>query len=154
MNEVIVLAHDQPVHHPPWIDPSVGPSVAGGEWPVRKVVKEESEGDSDHESRCEPAVEDERKEIKSCGSDHDHSKDAALESPLKQFPAFPETTLKEKPLVIEKSWSNQPEGAEGAHDVIRIVLGIIDVGMVFQVDPGEHREAEPCLLYTSDAADE
>ena len=44
--------------------------------------------------------------------------------------------------MIEKSWRNQPQGSKSADDVIRIVLGIIDMGMVLQVHPGKNGKAE------------
>jgi hypothetical protein len=54
----------------------------------------------------------------------------------------PQATPEEEDFVIEKSRRNQPQRTEGADDVIGIVLGIVDVGMVLQVYPREHREAE------------
>ena len=56
--------------------------------------------------------------------------------------APPETATKEKDLVIEKARRDQPQRTKGAHDVVGIVLGIIHMGVVLEVHPREHREAE------------
>ena len=110
---------------------------------MREVVEEQTQRHAHHQGRCKPAVEDERQEVKACRRQHDHHKNAALQPPLHQLPAAPETTLKEKPLVIEKSRSDQPERPERADDVIRVVLRVIHMGVMLKMHPREDGKAEP-----------
>ena len=44
--------------------------------------------------------------------------------------------------MIEKSWRDQPERAEGADDVIRVILRIVHMGVMLQMHPREHRKTE------------
>ena len=109
---------------------------------MREVVEEQTQRHADHQGRSKPAVEDERQEVKARRCQNDHHKNAALQSPLHQLPAAPEATLEEKPLVVEKSRSDQPERPEGAHDVIGVVLRIIHMGVMLQMHPREDGKAE------------
>ena len=142
MDQVIVLTHDQPVHQPAGVDAGVVPAVAGLEGPVGQVVEEKAEGDAHHQGRGEPAVEDEGQVVEAGGCHHDQHEDRARQSPFEEFVAPPEAMAEEEDLVIEEARRDQPERPEGADDVVGIVPGIVDVGMVLQVHPGEHREAE------------
>ena len=45
--------------------------------------------------------------------------------------------------MVEEPWRDQPQRPEGADDVVGIVVRIVHVGVVLQMHPGEHREAEP-----------
>ena len=142
MHEVIVLPHDQPVHQSAGIDPGAGPAIAGCEWTMRQIIKKQAEGHSHHQSRRKPAVENEGQEIKVNGCKHNHQEDAAFKTPLKQFPASPESFLKEEEFVIKKSWGNQSQRAERAHDVIRVVHRVVHMGVMLEMHPGENRETE------------
>ena len=44
--------------------------------------------------------------------------------------------------MIEETRGDQPQRSKGGHDVVGIVLGVVDVGMVLQVHPREHRIAK------------
>jgi hypothetical protein len=66
-----------------------------------------------------------------------------FQPPLHQLPAAPEASLKEKPLVVEKSWCDQPERSKRTDDVIGIVLRIIDVSVMLKVHPSENGKLNP-----------
>jgi hypothetical protein len=106
------------------------PAAARLEGAMGQVVKEQAQGDTHHQGWREPTVKDERQKLKvGCGQ-HNREKDTPGYTPLKQLIAPPQAPLKKEKLVIEKSRGNQPQRPKGANDVIRIVLGIIDMGVV------------------------
>ena len=107
-----------------------------------QIVEKQPERDPNHQSRRKPAVEDEREEVEFRCGQNNHRKHAPFEPPLHQFPAFPKAALEKEPLVIKKPWRDQPQRPEGADDVIRIILGIVHMGVVLQVNPGENWETE------------
>ena len=142
VNQVIVLPHDQPIHHPTGIDAGVMPAVAGLEGTMGQIVKEKSQGYSHHQGRCEPAIKDKGQEIEMHRRQDNAEENGPGNAPFQQFVAAPQATAEEENLVIKEAGGNQPEGTEGGNNVIRIMLGIVDMGMVLQVHPGEHRKAE------------
>ena len=109
---------------------------------MRQVIEEQTEGYTHHQRRCEPAVEDEINEAELDPGQHDAQKDAAGDAPLNQFIPTPESAIEEEILVIEEARGDQPERPEGADDVIGIVLRVVHMGVVLQMHPREHREAE------------
>ena len=107
-----------------------------------QVIKEKPQGDPNQQRRSKPAVEDERQEAATgCGHD-DHHEQRAGQSPFKKLVTTPQAALEEEILVIKKSRRDQPQRPKSRDDVIGIVLGVVDVGVVLQVNPREHWEAE------------
>ena len=107
-----------------------------------QVIKKQAEGDTHQKGRSKPAIEDEIEEATLGCRDDDQDEQRAGQGPLKQLVAAPEPALEEEKLVIEKSRCDQPQRPEGGDDVVRIVLGVIDVGVVLQMHPREDRIAE------------
>ena len=109
------------------------PTVAGLEGAMGQIVKEKSERDSHHQGRCEPAIKDKWEEVEMHCRQDDAKENGPGNAPFQQFVAAPQATAEEENLVIKEAWSNQPEGTEGGNNVIRIMLGIIYMGVVLQM---------------------
>ena len=64
------------------------------------------------------------------GKKNDAKESSPCQRPFHQFVAPPKAAPKEEHLVVEEAGRDQPERAEGAHDVVGIVLRIIHMGVV------------------------
>ena len=107
-----------------------------------QIIKKQAQSDAHQQGRRKPAVEDERQETTTGCRHDDQHKDGASQRPLKELIPAPKPALEEKILVIKETRGNQPQRSKGGHDVIGIVLGVVDVGVVLQVHPREHRVTE------------
>ena len=95
-----------------------------------QIIKKQAQGDPHQQGRRKPAVEDERQEATTGCPDDDQYKHGAGQRPLKELITAPEPALEEEILVIEEARGDQPQRSKGRDDVVGIVLGIVDVGMV------------------------
>ena len=107
-----------------------------------QIIEEQAQGDAHQQGRRKPTVEDERQEATTGCPHDDQHKDGAGQRPLKELITAPEPALEEEILVIEEARGNQPQRSKGGDDVVGIVLGVVDVGVVLQVHPREHRVTE------------
>jgi hypothetical protein len=68
VHQVVVLAHDEPIHQTTWIDAGVVPSISGLEGAVWEIVEEQPKSDSHHQGRSKPTIKNEWEKIKLQGS--------------------------------------------------------------------------------------
>ena len=108
-----------------------------------EIVEKQPQCHPHQQGRGKPAVEHEGQEPLPGCRHHNDQEEAAGNAPFQKLVASPEAAMEEEVLVVEEAGRNEPEGTKGGHRVVRVLLRVVHVGVVLQVNPREHRIAEP-----------
>jgi len=134
MDEVVVLPQNQNIEETTGINSRIFPSIALFEGAMGQIVEKQTEREADHQRRRKPVIQNIADEAVVNRNADDGEQKQATEEPFEEFVVSPEFPFEEENFVIEESGRNHPKRSACRNKMIRVVVRIVDVGVVLHMD--------------------